>query len=245
MNFPVSVFFNPTGEISQRPEVGSKAQSCVLPQSNFQSLCAQIRTRFDPIQPFERFHRITSKQEKTMQLMKSIFLKATYKKMIFIFILPFAALFAFADRYSHLELFAQTLNLIKVNYFQPIKIETLVYGAIKGLLREVDPHSHFLLPEDLKKLKEETKGQFYGLGIEVEKKEDFLIVISIIQNSPAQKAGFQQGDKILKIDDKIVKNFNANEFRYFFKENQKRKYKITVLRNGQKNPFVFKSGLSI
>ena len=171
--------------------------------------------------------------------MKSIFLKATYKKMIFIFILPFAALFAFADRYSHLELFAQTLNLIKVNYFQPIKIETLVYGAIKGLLREVDPHSHFLLPEDLKKLKEETKGQFYGLGIEVEKKEDFLIVISIIQNSPAQKAGFQQGDKILKIDDKIVKNFNANEFRYFFKENQKRKYKITVLRNGQKNPFVF------
>ena len=161
------------------------------------------------------------------------------KKTSLIFILLFLALFAFADRYSHLELFAQTLNLIKINYFQPVKIETLVYGAIKGLLREIDPHSHFLLPEDLERLKEETSGQFYGLGIEVEKKDGFLMVISVIQNSPAQKAGFQQGDKILKIDDKNVKHFTVNEFRHFFKKRQKNLYEIKVLRTGHIQPIIF------
>ena len=47
------------------------------------------------------------------------------------------------DRYSYLGLFAQTLNLIKINYLEPIKTETLIYAAIKGLLREIDPYSHF------------------------------------------------------------------------------------------------------
>ena len=161
------------------------------------------------------------------------------KKTSLIFILLFSVLFAVADRYSHLELFAQTLNLIKINYFQPVKIETLVYGAIKGLLREIDPHSHFLLPEDLEQLKMETSGQFYGLGIEVEKKDDFLMVISVIQNSPAQKAGFQQGDKILKINNKTVKHFTVNEFRHFFKKQRKNLYKIKILRAGHIQPLIF------
>ena len=162
-----------------------------------------------------------------------------FKKIFCIFFLLSLALFALADRYSHLELFAQTLNLIKIHYFQPVKIQTLVYGAIKGLLREIDSHSHLLIPEELEKLKEETSGRFYGLGIEVEKKENFLIVISVIRNSPAQKAGLQQGDKILKIDDEVVKNFNVNEFYYFFKKSQNKKYKLTVLRIDHNQLLVF------
>lgn len=160
-------------------------------------------------------------------------------KTIVLLFLSGLACFSIADRFSHLELFAQTLNLIKIHYFKPIKTETLVYGAIKGLLREIDPHSHFLLPKDFEQLEEETSGQFYGLGIEVEKKEDFMTVISVIKNTPAQKAGLQQGDKILKIDDKIVKDFTVNEFRYFFKKNKKKFYKITVLRDSWTKPLIF------
>ena len=151
-----------------------------------------------------------------------------------------SAFFVFADRYSHLELFAQTLNLIKINYFKPVKIESLIYGAIKGLLREIDPHSHFLLPEDFETLQEETKGQFYGSGIEVEKKEGFLLIISVLKNSPAEKAGLQPGDKVFKIDNKIVKNFNASEFRHFFKIHQNKFYKMTVLRTGYSKPLIFR-----
>ena len=168
----------------------------------------------------------------------SLWKSALFKKISLVFVLLCLTLAAFADRYSHLELFAQSLNLIKINYFKPGKMETLVYGAIKGLLKEIDPHSHFLLPEDLEKLKEEAKGQFYGLGIEAEKKGDFLVILSIVHNSPAQKAGLQPGDKILKINDKIIKNFNGSEFRSFLKRNQKDNYKLTVLREDQAQPLV-------
>ena len=155
----------------------------------------------------------------------------------FVFLSSFFAL-SFADRFSYLELFAQTLNTIKINYFKPIKLETLIYGAIKGLLREIDPHSHFLLPQELEYLTEEAKGQFYGLGIEVESQDDFLIVISVMDNSPAQKAGLKQGDKILKIDDKNVKNWTVDEFRTLFRTHQK-KYKILIFRLSLAKPLVF------
>jgi len=165
--------------------------------------------------------------------------QSLFKKIFCVFFLLFVGVFALADRYSHLELFAQTLNLIKIHYFQPVKIQTLVYGAIKGLLKEIDPHSHFLIPEELEKLKEEISGRLYGLGIEVERKEDFLTVVSVIRNSPAQKAGLQPGDRILKIDDKVAKNFNVNEFHYFFKKSRNKKYKLEVLRTDHSRPLVF------
>ena len=169
-----------------------------------------------------------------------IFLKnkiSPFKKISFIIILSFA-FFATADRYSHLELFAQALNLIKTNYFKPIEFKTLVSGAITGMLRELDPHSQFLLPEDLQDLKESATGQFYGLGIEVEKKDQFLIVLSVLNNSPAEKAGFKPGDKIFKVDNQFTKNINRDEFRKFFKKNKF--YNIQVLRSQENRAFNLK-----
>ena len=183
----------------------------------------------------EKTEKLKPDRYKSISLWKSFLVK----KISLVFVLLCLTLVAFADRYSHLELFAQTLNLIKTNYFKPVKMETLIYGAIKGLLKEIDPHSHFLLPEDLKKLKEEAQGQFYGLGIEAEKKGDFLVILSLVPNSPAHKAGLQPGDKILKINGKIIKNFNRSEFRSFIKKNQADRYKLTILRVGHDQPLVF------
>ncbi len=162
-----------------------------------------------------------------------------FKKIFYIFLLIGAGFLAFADRYSHLELFAQTLNLIKIHYFQPVKIQTLVHGAVKGLLREADPYSHFLLPEEAEKLKEAGQGRMYGLGAEVDKKEGFLTVVAVMKNSPAQKAGLRPGDKILKIDDKAVKKINVSEFRLWIKKSRRKKYKLTVLRSNPHRQLVF------
>ena len=151
-------------------------------------------------------------------------------KIVFLFV--FFAFFVFADRYSHLELFAQSLTLIQKNYFKPVKMETLVYGAIKGLLREVDPHSHLLLPERLDSFKEESHGEFYGFGMEVEKKGDFLIVLFVMADSPAEKAGLLAGDQIVEIGGKITKNFNREDFRHYLKKIKKKNYTITILRPG-------------
>ena len=154
-----------------------------------------------------------------------------FKKISFTIILCFS-FFAVADRFSHLEIFSQALNLIKVNYFKPVPFKQLISGAIAGMLEELDPHSQLLYPEDLQDLKESATGQFYGLGIEVEKKDHLLIVLAVLNNSPAKKAGFKPGDKIFKIDKQFTKNININEFRKFFKKNKL--YNIQILR-GQEN----------
>ena len=157
------------------------------------------------------------------------------KPKIFFIFLPLA-LFAFADPYSHLELFAQALNIVKANYFQPVKTKSLVYGAIKGLLKEADPHSHFLSPKDFKKIKQEAKGRFYGLGLEVEKRDGFLIAVFVFKNSPAKKAGFQPGDKIFKINDKNIQDLSPSEFQHLFRSRSKKKYQFTIWRSGQTKP---------
>lgn len=165
-------------------------------------------------------------------------LKISLFKKISLIIMICFAFFAAADRFSHLEVFSQALNLIKVNYLKPIEFKRLISGAVKGMLRELDPHSQLLYPEDLQDLKESTTGQFYGLGIEVEKQDHFLIVLSVLNNSPAVKAGFKPGDKLFKIDDKFTKNMDHNEFRKFFKKNKI--YNIQVLRSPENKVFKLK-----
>ena len=163
-----------------------------------------------------------------------------FKKISVILVILLFSCLTFADRYPHLELFAKALNIIKINYFKSIEFKTLISGAITGMIKELDPHSQFLLPEDLQKLKESATGQFYGLGIEVEKKDQFLIVLSILKDSPAEKAGFLSGDKILKIDNTFTKDMNSNEFKQFFKINKNKPYNIRVLRSQENKVFNLK-----
>ncbi len=163
------------------------------------------------------------------------------KKLIIYFccFTSFTSFVVLADRYSSLEIFAQVLNLIKIHYFKEVKIETLVHGAIKGLLREIDPHSQFLDSKKFKSFKNQMEGRFYGIGIEVERKEGFLIITSVFKGSSSEKQGLKQGDKIITINQKLVKDFTVGEFSEFF-QNQKRSYKMTILRSGVKNPLIFK-----
>ena len=127
-------------------------------------------------------------------------------------VLLFSSYFVFADRYGELELFARVLNLIEQNYFKPLGVKTLVHGAIRGLLREIDPHSYFLTPENLALVTETTKGSRYGIGVEIEKVEGSLMILSVISNSPAEKAGLKRGDRLISVDGETVKHLTADEF---------------------------------
>ena len=161
------------------------------------------------------------------------------KKKLIILFLCFSSFIVLADRYSSFELFAQVLNLIKTHSFKEVKIETLVHGAIKGLLREIDSHSQFFDSKQFKSFTDQAEGQFYGIGIEVERKEGFLIIISVFKGSDSEKIGLRQGDRIIKINQKIVKDFTVGEFSEFFQKKRKN-YKMTILRLGTKQPLSFK-----
>jgi carboxyl-terminal processing protease len=105
-----------------------------------------------------------------------------------------------ASRYDDLSLFTSVLTLVRGNYVEPIDDSELIRGAVRGMLDELDPHSSFLDVEAYEEMQVDTKGEFHGLGIEISKQKDgFIEVISPIEGTPADRAGIQARDLIVKI----------------------------------------------
>ncbi|MCB0325374.1 MAG: S41 family peptidase, partial [Bdellovibrionales bacterium] len=112
------------------------------------------------------------------------------------------------DRYPYLKTFTDVLALVEKNYVEPVDVQELVEGAIKGMLLTLDPHTGYLDTEIYKELQVETKGQFGGLGIEITVKDGLLTVVAPIEDSPAARAGILSGDQIIKIGDEFSKDMS-------------------------------------
>ena len=82
------------------------------------------------------------------------------------------------ERYSDLQIFSKVLNLVQQYYVEEVDTKKLIYGAIKGMLRELDPHTNFLPPDIFKDFESETSGEFGGLGIEISVQNGVLTIIS-------------------------------------------------------------------
>ncbi len=104
------------------------------------------------------------------------------------------------SRYKTLELFSKVLHLIETQYYRPVDTQKVIQGALKGMMDTLDPHSMFLDEEYFKKMKEDTQGEFGGLGIEVTQKDGIIVVITPIDDSPAAKAGIKPGDRIIELN---------------------------------------------
>lgn len=115
------------------------------------------------------------------------------------------------DRYKNLELFQKVLQFVEKNYVDPVQNDTLINGAIKGMLETLDPHSNFLTAEIYRDMKIDTSGKFGGIGIEVGIKDEVLTVLAPIEDSPAWKAGILPGDKIVKINGESTKGYSLSE----------------------------------
>jgi carboxyl-terminal processing protease len=113
--------------------------------------------------------------------------------------------------YHKLDVFTRVLTYVENNYVEEVSQEELVYGAVKGMVKTLDPHSAFLTPEEYKDMKVETEGEFGGVGIEVELRDGKLVVIAPLPNSPAQKAGMRTGDRIIAIDGKATTQLGIND----------------------------------
>jgi carboxyl-terminal processing protease len=86
--------------------------------------------------------------------------------------------------------------------------QDLVYGALKGMIGKLDPHSEFLDPEKYKELQSDTEGQFGGLGIIIQMRDNFVTVVAPLEDTPGFRAGIMTGDRIVKIDGKSTENMS-------------------------------------
>ena len=104
------------------------------------------------------------------------------------------------EKYEPLKQFSQVMDLIERTYVREVSREELVQGAIKGMLKNLDPHSAYLDRESFQDMQVETSGEFTGIGIEITLMNGKLTVVSPIEDTPAYRAGLQAGDVILEID---------------------------------------------
>src|ERR1051325_1048180 len=104
--------------------------------------------------------------------------------------------------YPSLELFTYVLEKVRKDYVdgQKLTYQDLVYGALKGMLNTLDPHSEFMEPEKYRELQNDTQGAFGGLGIVIWMKDNLVTVVTPMEDTPGAKAGILAGDRILKID---------------------------------------------
>ncbi len=138
------------------------------------------------------------------------------------------------EGYEELKVFTEALSMVKKNYVEDVKAKDLVYGAIRGMLSSLDPHSSFLNPEAYKEMQAETKGEFGGIGIQIGVKEGMLTVIAPIEDTPAYMAGIKAGDKIIKINNESTKDMSLHDAVSKMRGVPKTSVTITILREGWK-----------
>jgi carboxyl-terminal processing protease len=143
------------------------------------------------------------------------------------------------NMYEDLKGFTDVLGIIQREYVEETKPKSLVYGAIKGMLETLDPHSAFMPPENYKELQEETRGRFEGIGIEIAIRDGVLTVVSPIEGTPAFKAGLQAGDQIVKIEGEPTKNMTLLDAVKRLRGPKNSKVTITIMRAGFTQPQEF------
>jgi carboxyl-terminal processing protease len=144
-----------------------------------------------------------------------------------------------ASQYQDLELFTDVLSIVRRSYVEEVPMKDLVYGAINGMLASLDPHSGFMPPEMYKEMKIDTSGEFGGVGIEITIKDGILTVVSPIEDTPADRAGLQAGDQILKIEDKMTKDMGIMEAVKMMRGAKGSKVSITIMRDSFDRPREF------
>ncbi len=139
---------------------------------------------------------------------------------------------------AELQRFTKVIEYIKEYYVQPVSDEMLFENAVRGMLSGLDPHSSYFDAEEFADLKANTSGQFGGLGVEVLPEDGYIRVISPLDDSPAQRAGVQAGDLIVRINDTPIKGLTTREAIERMRGEKGSKVKLTIVRQSEAAPLI-------
>ncbi len=142
--------------------------------------------------------------------------------------------------YEKLRVFSEVYALIKQNYVEEVDEKSILYGAIQGMLKTLDPHSSFLTPENFKEMRVDTRGEFGGLGIEISRDDRGIRVVSPIEDTPAYHVGMKAGDIIIKIDGANALDMDLLEAVKKMRGKPGSDITLMVVRKGENKPLTFK-----
>ncbi|MDC1381738.1 S41 family peptidase [Octadecabacter sp.] len=142
-----------------------------------------------------------------------------------------------ASVYEQLDLFGDIFERIRAQYVEDVDEAALIEAAIDGMLTSLDPHSSYLSPDDAADMREATRGEFGGLGIEVTQEEGFIKVVSPIDGTPAAEAGIASGDFITAVDGENLLGLTLDEAVELMRGPVGSEIIITVVREDVDQPF--------
>jgi len=141
--------------------------------------------------------------------------------------------------YTQMELMTQVMELVRKEYVDgnAVSYRDLTYGALKGMVNSLDPHSQFMEPKAYEDMKEDTEGKFGGIGIVISmSKEGFLTVVAPMEDTPGAKAGLLPGDRIIKINGKVTEKMGLQDAVRQLRGDPGTKVTITMFRTKAKDP---------
>ena len=137
---------------------------------------------------------------------------------------------------EELRTFSEVFGKIKSDYVESVGDRELLESAIRGMLTGLDPHSTYLDEDQFKELQVGTTGEFGGLGIEVGMEDGFVKVIAPIDDTPAERAGVEAGDLVIRLDDTPVKGMTLGEAVKIMRGKPGSDITLTIVREGVDKP---------
>jgi carboxyl-terminal processing protease len=135
-----------------------------------------------------------------------------------------------------LEKVRDIAGVLEASYYKPLDDQQLAYASIRGTLDTLDPHSYFLDPDSLSRQREEYTGKYYGLGIQIQKQGDNIVVVAPIEGTPAWRLGVQSGDIISHINGESTVPISSFEAMQKLRGEKGTKVTITIAREGLEKP---------
>jgi carboxyl-terminal processing protease len=142
-----------------------------------------------------------------------------------------------ATAYRQLDLFGDAFERVRASYVRDVEDQELVGAAINGMVSALDPHSRYLDAKEFNDSQQQTKGEYGGLGLEVNSEDGLIKVVAPIDDTPAARAGIQSGDYISAIDGMSVEGLPFNDAIEKMRGLENSQVTLTILRSGEKTPF--------
>jgi carboxyl-terminal processing protease len=144
------------------------------------------------------------------------------------------------DTYEDLKAFTQALELVKRNYVENPDSKEMIQGAIRGMVSNLDPHSSYMTERQFKEMDMDIKGEFQGVGIQISIKNQQLMIIAPIEDTPGFRAGLAAGDKILRINDEWTKDLTIEQAVDKMRGPRGTPVRLLIFREGWDKPKEFK-----
>src|SRR6058998_980318 len=134
----------------------------------------------------------------------------------------------------------EAINTVEERYAGEIDYEKATQAAIQGMLVTLDPHSVYFSAADFKKLKEDQSSSFYGIGVQILRHDDGVYVQSVVDGTPAARAGLRYGDRIVEVDGKDARDWTSDEVSKNVRGERGKEVKLKVERAGEEAAINFK-----